>query len=98
MKILIEHKAEVNAQTKDGQTALSIATSQGNVQILQLLLDAKADVNLAKNNGVSLLHISGEIEIWIFCVYQFEKYIVHILTNILKVIHKLQIFTCMEIY
>src|SRR5438309_1470031 len=44
-RVLIEHKANVNARTKDGFTPLLFAAQQGDADSAQMLLTAGADVN-----------------------------------------------------
>lgn len=44
VRVLLAHKANVNARSDEQQTPLMIAASRGNREIVRLLLDAKADV------------------------------------------------------
>ena len=55
MKALIEKKADVRAQNRDGATALLLAASQ-HPELARLLLDAGAQVNVADRNGSTPLH------------------------------------------
>jgi ankyrin repeat protein len=45
VKLLLEHKADVNAKDRDGETALHGAASRGHEALVKLLLEHKADVN-----------------------------------------------------
>lgn len=48
---LIKAGADINARTKDGNTALSLAAARGYPKIVSLLLAADADINTKANNG-----------------------------------------------
>lgn len=54
--LLQTYKVDPNQQTKDGGTALLVSIYKGNMKIFEGLLDAGADVNLAKENGWTPLH------------------------------------------
>jgi hypothetical protein len=45
VRILLKSKAEVNVMTESSVTALQAAASVNNLEILQILVDAGADVN-----------------------------------------------------
>ena len=47
MKVLISAGANVNHTSKDGNSALIFAIQKGHVQIVQVLIEAQADVNYA---------------------------------------------------
>jgi ankyrin repeat protein len=51
-KLLIERGADVTAKNGKGNTALHLACQYGNDDLVQLLVDAKADVNCSNNDGV----------------------------------------------
>ena len=45
VKLLLDAKADVDEQTKGGETALHRAARNGHTEVVKLLLDAKADVD-----------------------------------------------------
>ena len=47
VKALLDAKADVNAKSPGGYTALMLAAEEGNPEVARALLDAKADVNAA---------------------------------------------------
>lgn len=49
---------DVDRCTNNGQTAQYWACVMGNVDIIKVLIDHKADVNKADPNGISPLHIA----------------------------------------
>jgi ankyrin repeat protein len=51
-KLLISHKAKVNAENRYGKTALHLAARLGHMEVIEILLAHGAKVN-AKNNGRS---------------------------------------------
>ena len=46
---LINHKADINAQTRGGWTPLHVAAYKENVETLQLLIDKNADPDITDN-------------------------------------------------
>ena len=52
-KLLIDNGADVNAQEKNGGTALMLASSNGHTDIAKLLIDKGADVNAQRDPGYS---------------------------------------------
>ena len=50
MKLLLEAKADVNVQGKDGGTALRVAANM-DTELVKQLLDAKMDVNIQDEDG-----------------------------------------------
>ena len=56
LQAIISHGTDVNAMNKQKQTALALACENGNVDAIKLLLNARADPNIADVNGNTLLH------------------------------------------
>ncbi|CAD8115795.1 unnamed protein product [Paramecium sonneborni] len=48
----------INIQNKDGFTPLHMASFKGNLEIIKLLLQIGANVNIQTNTGLSVLHMS----------------------------------------
>ena len=63
IKLLIKAGADVNSQNPNGNTALTIATSNSNIEVIKLLLASGADVNLKNNNGDTAMHWARTPEI-----------------------------------
>ena len=55
VKRLLDTGAEVNAKTKDGQTALIYASIKGDPKVVEMLLAKGAEVNTKDNNGKTAL-------------------------------------------
>ena len=53
---LLEHKADVDAKDKYGETALHWAAKEGHEAVVRLLVEAKADVNAKNNDRETALH------------------------------------------
>jgi len=66
-KVIIESgKADVNAKDRTGRTALTVSASNGNKEIVELLLASGADVKGKDNNDWTALHGAvqvGQIEV-----------------------------------
>ena len=58
VKMLIAAKADVNAKTADGTTALFIASQNGHPEVVQALIAAKADVNTEDDDGYTALIVA----------------------------------------
>ena len=55
---LLEHGSDViNSRDHEGKTALHYASERSNVQIVKMLLDYGAYVNVLCNNGCNPLHV-----------------------------------------
>lgn len=62
--LLLENGADVNLQTKFGETALYLAANLGSQEVVQLLLDAGAEVNKRTSYGDSpLMQASQRLEL-----------------------------------
>jgi ankyrin repeat protein len=57
VQLLLDRGAAVNASMKDGTTALLAAARRGNVEVMRLLLDRKADTGTSANARAELLRI-----------------------------------------
>jgi serine/threonine-protein phosphatase 6 regulatory ankyrin repeat subunit B len=55
-RLLLDHKADVNAKLKDGQRPLHFAAREGHLDVVKLLLDNGADLNAENADGFSPLH------------------------------------------
>jgi ankyrin repeat protein len=51
IKYFIEKGANINKQNKDGQTPLHLALKNKNMEIIGILLDNKAKLNIPNNEG-----------------------------------------------
>ena len=56
IQAIIDHGIDVNATNKDGETALMIACVKGNVDTINVLLNANANPDLANTIGNTCLH------------------------------------------
>lgn len=54
-KVLLEHKANPNIQSKDGQTALILAVGRQDIRIIEMLLKNHSDYNIKDSMGMSSL-------------------------------------------
>jgi ankyrin repeat protein len=66
-RILLERKADINAQTQKGNTPLHLALLFGNIDVAELLLGHGVDVNARNNADSTPLHLAlckkmGEFE------------------------------------
>ena len=59
---LLNHKANVNAKDKNGQTPLHLIIARGNLKAIQALLDHGADVNATDNKGKTPLAIFEDLK------------------------------------
>ncbi|WP_257264753.1 ankyrin repeat domain-containing protein [Endozoicomonas sp. ONNA2] len=60
-RVLIDHKADVNAADQQGQTPLHIAVENGHVHCLNQLVSHGANVNATNNLGETPLHMTVKI-------------------------------------
>ena len=49
----LSHNIDVNAKTKNGETALLLAAKNGNADLVQMLLDKQADKTIADKDGLT---------------------------------------------
>ena len=56
--LLLRHKVKVDARDENQQTALHHAAANGNVEIVEMLLDAHANANLRDGNGMTPLLVA----------------------------------------
>ncbi|KAJ9658996.1 hypothetical protein H2198_003425 [Neophaeococcomyces mojaviensis] len=56
VRLLLAHKADINAKSEDGWTALHEAALRGHEAVVRLLLAHKADVNAKAKHGGTALH------------------------------------------
>ena len=59
LSLLIDQVSDVNAAEADGTTALHWATHNGNLDMIQALLDAGADVNTKNRYDVAPLSLAA---------------------------------------
>jgi ankyrin repeat protein len=64
-RLLLEHKAEVDAKDNDGETALQLAAENGHEVVVRLLVEKGADINTINyDEGTALDRVvvnTGEI-------------------------------------
>ena len=58
-RLLLQYKADNNAQNRDGRTPLHLASERGHVNVAGLLLEHGADVNAYNNRNTPLLRAVG---------------------------------------
>jgi ankyrin repeat protein len=59
-KLLVNGKADVNAQRDTGSTALMRAATKGNSNVAKFLIDNKADVKLTNRRGMTAADVAKE--------------------------------------
>jgi ankyrin repeat protein len=59
MDLLISKGVDVNAKTLDGKTALLYACKESQIKNVKRLIDRRANVNVADNNGMNALHYAS---------------------------------------
>jgi ankyrin repeat protein len=59
VRLLLEHRADVNAPDQSGETALHLAARGGHEAVVRLLLEYRADVNAPDQSGGTALHLAA---------------------------------------
>lgn len=59
VRLLLDNKAIVECQNKDGWTAMHIACREGTLDVFRLLRDSNADIFNKTKNGRNTLHIAA---------------------------------------
>ena len=72
VRVLIDHKADISARTKDGFTPLLFAAQSGDQDSALLLLTAGADVNVATPDGDTPLLIASASGHEALCIFLLE--------------------------
>lgn len=57
--LLIQARASINAQDKEGSTALIVASKAGNQQLVQALLQHNANTNVQNQAGFAAIHVAA---------------------------------------
>jgi hypothetical protein len=60
VRLLCEHKADVNAVDSKGRTALALASSKGHTDAMRVLCEHNADVNTGNQTGLTSLMLACE--------------------------------------
>ena len=63
---MLQHPTEPNVANENGTTALMEASWHGHVEVVRLLLEAEARIDLAKNSGLTALMAAsreGHVEV-----------------------------------
>ena len=60
LNLLIEHNADINIQTKSGDTALTLAAMHNHINIVKILIENKADVFARDGYGRRCLYYANE--------------------------------------
>jgi ankyrin repeat protein len=58
--LLLDKKADVNAADNSGQTTLMLASTNGRLEVVQMLLAKKAVVNAKDKNGRTALMLASQ--------------------------------------
>jgi ankyrin repeat protein len=58
-RILLEHKADINARTKSGWTPLHVAVRNGREAVARILINENADLNAKAEEGTTPLHVAA---------------------------------------
>jgi ankyrin repeat protein len=69
IKILLDHKADVNQVSEKGETALILASKRNRLKILKILVENGADVNVASDLGLKAIEYSLLAGYYELCYY-----------------------------
>ena len=91
----MEHKSEdvINSKAYSGETALFLATVNGHIECVKMLMDFGADVNIMNNEEVSLLVAAvkgGSLECFQVCITHYPGHKVQVKSDHLylcRVVH-----------
>jgi ankyrin repeat protein len=61
-RLLLEHGADINAQSQSGRTPLHVASDNGALEVVCLLLERGADVEAKSNVGKTALQYAADME------------------------------------
>ena len=69
VRLLIAHGADVNAQSREGKSALMFACDEDNLEVVKILLEAGANVNFKNSDGETALNLASNEEIKKFAYF-----------------------------
>ena len=83
LRSLLEHKSEdvINSRAYSGETALFLATVNGHVECVKILLEFGADMNVMNLEEVSLLVAAvkgGSLECFQVCLFFCSDYVIRL--------------------
>ncbi|CAG2185093.1 unnamed protein product [Mytilus edulis] len=91
VQLLMKHKPNINAQTYDGGNALYFSTWNGNVEIMQLLLENNADCNICGHSKQKITDALNNDPSQTLDEYKqglFDSFLKNTLTNVTDYISK----------
>ena len=59
-RLLLDHGAKPNCESKNGYTPLHLASQEGHTDIVELLVQRKADVNCRAKPGLTPMHLAAQ--------------------------------------
>ncbi|KAI1778867.1 hypothetical protein F4818DRAFT_437668 [Hypoxylon cercidicola] len=60
LKLLLSHGANIEVKDQIGRTPLLWAATNGNIDLVRILLESDADINATNNRGRTALHLAAE--------------------------------------